>query len=567
MKKYFLLSLLAVFVGCATLYAADYAELLKKLDGDYQKSLKTDTWWQGTTRNPNSHLDVFKARDEIRNLKNAAFGSDEKIAEINAFFVDALKKDIRPETKVWILEQLAGIGTAKEVPVIAELLKSDNRLLKDAAVAALVLIPGSEAEVALKDCAYSLKQKTVAKPAYMPNETKMPMAIPYVTEAEVEAWMANYDKLDELVKAQTLAALAVRNNKKYNAVAVAAMNSDSEILQKAGFFALEKLATKDDVPALLAWAKKDRGVVIRICSFIVADGFDEALIAILNNAKDADDVLMLTEILARRATDIRAIIFAKTTAEECPNRLALMQQITRITTPADTEKLVASALRFPLGAERDAAENLIASCLAGNATPVVALIGKYNLEDLFSIIGRIGGAVAMAEVNKGLASTDASMRQATIRALQVWPNAKFADQMFAVATDDVYTADQKVSALRSFIRVISLPDNKIGISISRDGKLEKLQAAFKIATRVEEKRLILSRLAANRTVKSLQFAVSCASDKELAESAYAAIADHAHDNVLRQQNMEVFGPAMELVIHNSSNKDLVERVKRYKNQK
>ena len=131
----------------------------------------------------------------------------------------------------------------------------------------------------------------------------------------------------------------------------------------------------------------------------------------------------------------------------------------------------------------------------------------------------------------------------------------------------LYTPEQKIAALRSFIRVISLPDDKIGIGISKDGKLDKLKEAFKISTRVDEKRLILSRLAANRTVKSLQFAVECAADPELAEAAYAAIADHAHDNVLRQQNMDVFGPAMDLVINKSTNKDLVERVKKYKEQK
>lgn len=173
----------------------------------------------------------------------------------------------------------------------------------------------------------------------------------------------------------------------------------------------------------------------------------------------------------------------------------------------------------------------------------------------------------MVEVNAGLASADADLRNASIRALSVWPNAKFADRMFAVATDGSYSEEQKTAALRSFIRVISLPDDKIGISISKDGKLAKLQEAFKIAVRVDEKRLILSRLAANRTVKSLQFAVECAADPELAQAAYYAIADHAHDNVLRQQNMDVFGPAMDLVIQKSTDKNLVERVTRYKNQK
>ena len=81
--------------------------------------------------------------------------------------------------------------------------------------------------------------------------------------------------------------------------------------------------------------------------------------------------------------------------------------------------------------------------------------------------------------------------QAAIRALSVWPNAQFADKMFEVATADGYTPDQKIAALRSFIRVISLPDDKIGIGISKDGKLDKLKEAFKIATRVDEKRLVV----------------------------------------------------------------------------
>lgn len=573
MKKYFLLTLLALLGVCASLQAADFAELLKNLDSDYSKALtaETNVSWLGTTGNPNGNLDVFKARDEIRAMMNDAFGSAEKTAELNAFFADALAKNLRPATKVWILEQLGAIGTAKEVPAIAPLLASDQKIVVDAAAAALALIPGPEAAAALqKDCAACkgpLAQKTTPAPALKPNEKAMPFALANAPKADVDQWLAKYDQLDELTKAQTIAGLAARNDKQYRSYAVAAMNSDSEILQKAGLVALEKLASKEDVPALLAKCAADRDLVMRICGFIVADGFDDALKAALAKAENPEDVLLLTTILTNRATDIRAEIFAKTMAPECANRLALLQQISKITTPADSNALVASTLRFPLGGERDAAENLIAACCGGDASSVIALIGKYDLEDLFSIIGRIGGDAAMAEVNKGLASADTDVRKAAIRALSVWPDAKFADKMFSVATDGTYTADQKIAALRSFIRVISLPDEKIGIGISKDGKLAKLQEAFKIAARVDEKRLILSRLAANRTVKSLQFAVECAADPELADAAYFAIADHAHDNVLRQTNMDVFGPAMDLVIEKSTNKDLVERVKRYKTQK
>ena len=132
---------------------------------------------------------------------------------------------------------------------------------------------------------------------------------------------------------------------------------------------------------------------------------------------------------------------------------------------------------------------------------------------------------------------------------------------------DKIVVEAAATALRAFIRVISLPDDKIGIEISKDAKLEKLQKAFDIATRIEEKKLILSRLEANRTLNSLNFAVKCASNPDLAEDAYEAIAEHAHDGWLRQQHVAEFASAMELVVNNSKNKELVERVKRYQTQK
>lgn len=575
MKKYVLLTLLAAFFGCVSVHAADYADILKRLDSDYSQSLtaETNVSWLGTTGNPNGNLDVFKARDEIRALMNEAFGDAAKTAELKAFFVDALQKDIRPTTRVWILEQLAGIGTCSEVPAIAAQLDSKDRTVVDAAAAALALMKCPKALEALESkkdlpaCQAALAQKKEPIPAWMPVEAQLPLGLSNAADSVVDQWMANYAQLDEMTKAQTIAALAARKAVKYRGVVIEALNSESEILKKAAFLALEKLAAKEDVDILLAKAAEDRALVIRLCGFIVADGFDEALKARLVKAENVEEALLLATILTDRAVDIRAEIFAKTTAPECANRLVLLQQIAKITTPADVEPLVASTLRFPLGGERDAAENIIAACCAGDAAPIIALKGKFALTDLFSIIGRTGGDAAMAEVNAGLTSSDAAVKNAAIRALSVWPNAKFADKMFAVATDGAYSDDQKVAALRSFIRVISLPDDKIGIGISKDGKLEKLQEAFKVAVRADEKRLILSRLAANRTAKSLKFAVECAADPELAEAAYAAIADHAHDNVLRQSNMDVFGPAMDLVIEKSTNQGLVDRVKKYKTQK
>lgn len=574
MKKYTLL-FAALLLTCGTVLAADFDALLTRLDADYTKEIaefQSDSWL-GSTGNQYGSLDVFAAREEFYTLVRDAQGAPEKLAEINAFLAGSLSKNLRNETKVWILTQLAATGTGKEVSAVAPLLDSTDANLVNAAAAALAKIPGSEAQAALqaKGSLPAVKgvlyQRTTANPAWMPNESTMPFALSTAPQADVDAWMAKYDQLDDIQKAQTLAGLTARQDKKYRNVALAALKSESADLRKAGFLALEKLATKDDVDALISYFDTDAGLTIRILGFIEADGFDAALKARWLAEQDNNRWLQMLEALCTRRVDVRREAFAKAAQDDCPSRLAILQQLSKVTTAADTPQWVAALLKFSAGGERDTAENLLAALCNRDATPIIALLGQYSAAEIYPAMCRTGGDAAKAELVKGLASQDAAVKEAAVRGLSVWPDATFSDEMLAVATGSGYSPEQKISALRAYIRVISLPDDKIGIQLSRDQKLEKLQNAFALSTRVDEKKLILSRLAANRTVKSLEFAVKCASDPELSESAYLAIADHAHDNALRQANMEQFLPAMNLVIENSKDQGLVDRVKRYKEQK
>ncbi len=573
--KYTLLAFVvsALLTACAS--AADFTGLLDRINADAttQKSMAATESWLGRTDNPYGDTDAFKARDEFYAAALEAFGSAEKTAEINAFLVDSLKKDVLPETKVWLLNQLANSATEAEISAIAPCLDSKDQPVVDAAAIALSRIPGQKAVDALNAKASlpavktALYERNREIPAWKPVESAMPQAISNATAEQVDAWMTGYDKLDELQKAQTIAGLAARQDKKYLPIVLDALKSDSEYLKKSAWLALEKLGGKDQLDALLSNLDADAGKTIRIAAFIEAPGFDDALKAKLNAETDPGRYLSLVTILCNRSCDIRAEVFAKTTQKECASRLALLQQMAKVVSVESVPELVASALQFPAGGEKDAAENIIAQACLSDATPVINLLGKYSPEQIYSIIGRTGGDAALAEINKGLASKNDDVREAAVKALSVWPNAKVADRIWEVATDASYSKGQNIAALRAYIRVISLPDDKIGIGISKDAKLEKLQKAFDTATRVDEKKLVLSRLAANRTVNSLNFAVKCAADPELAEAAYYAIADHAHDNTLRQQNMAEFGPAMELVVKNSKDKGLVERVQRYQSQK
>ncbi len=582
MKKYMITLAIALSMISANLMAADFGDLLQRMnsrDFTLERDVVTGRGgvYVGELVNPHSETPMFKARDEFRaKMAEAQSAKDDAaLSELCDFIIDAMKADVSDETKVWLLEQLGYIGTDKNVPAVAELLKSPSKRIVDGAAVCLGKIPGDAALKALQDnkdvpaaAAALVGRLTPAIPSDS-VENVFPLKISKASDAEVDEWLAKFDDLDDWAKEQTLAGLTARDNKKYRDYAIKALNSDSPELQKAGFLALEKMATADDADVFVKRLATDRDLTIRICSFVVADGFDDALLKALDASKDAQQFKDLATILANRAVDVRPRIFSKTMAADCPDRLSLLQKAREISTPEDAPSFVASIVQMPRGKDRDAAENLLASLCNKDATPILAMVGQvpeaYN-EVLYTLAARTGGDAAKAAVEKLLASSNNAEKALGLRVLNVWADGSFVAKMEELLDSGTLNDAQFTALLRSFIRTVSLPDDEIGIEISRDGKLEKLQKAYKMATRSDEKALVLSRLAANRTEKSFEFAIQCADEKDskVAEAAHKAIADHVHDTILRKQFPELAAKGVEKVLSDSKDQALIDRVKVYK---
>lgn len=574
-KKSVAAALTVILMFGASVWAADFGDLLLRLDSrDFSAEKDTMTGmgsvYVGETTNPHAETIMFKARDEFRAKVAESRTSDEMRAALCAFILDGVKSDVSIETKVWLLQELAALGSGADVAPLTALLTNEEQRIIDAAAFALAKIPDASAAEALEKnraipaVAAALLVRDAPILPRDSSESAMPLALGKATDEQVSEWLAGYDALDDEMKARTLAGLTARDDKKYRDYAISALDSENVTLKKAGFLALEKMATAADAERFLSYLAVDRDLAIRLAGFVVADGFDDALKSRLAEAADSARFLDIATILVYRAVNIKPEIFAKTMSPECADRLALLQLAGKIATASDVPNLVASTLRFERGKERDTAENLVAGVCLGDASPVISLFGQFPADALYPMICRTGGTAAAEELSKALKSTNAAEKTAALRALPTWADAQFAEAMMTMLTDEELNDAQSVPILRAYIRVMSLPDDKIGIKISRDEKLANLKKAFALAKRPDEKRLILSRLAANRTEKSLAFAVECASESELAEAAYVAIADHAHDTILRKQYPEEMTKAMDLVIERCQNKDVVERVKVYK---
>ncbi len=582
MKKYSLLLVLVASMFATNLWAADFGDLLERLNSrDFSAERDVVTGrgsvYVGELVNPHSETPMFKARDEFRaKISEAQKANDEAaINDLCQFIADAMKSDVSDETKVWLLEQLGVIGTDKDVPTVAALLKSPSRRLVDGAAACLGKIPGDAATKALQDnaeipaAAAALVCRNTPVIPYGTVENVAPLKLSNATEEEVDEWLKKYDELDDWTKEETLAALAVRDNKKYRPYALKALESDNANLKAAGFLALEKLATAEDVGIFVQKLAENRNLTIRLASFVVADGFDEALLAAFDNATDAQQFSDLATILSNRAVDVRPRLFAKTTSDNCPDRLLLLQKARSISTPEDVPSFVASIIKMPRGKDRDAVENLIASLCNKDAQPILNLVGKLPAEYndlLFSLVARTGGDAAKEAITKLIDSPNEAEKAMGLRALNVWSDGQFSAKMEELLASDKLADSQWIALQRAYIRTISLPDDQIGIEITRDEKLEKLQKAYDSAKRPDEKALVLSRLAANRTAKSLEYAISCASEKDdkVVAAAHKAIADHVHDTILRKENPELAAKGVDIILSNSKDKDLIERVKIYK---
>ena len=580
MKKYICLAGAVLFAVLPFLSAADFGDLLNRLDSrDFsaEKDVLTGQGgpYIGEQTNPHSETPMFKARDEFYAMMSDALGNDEKCAELSSFILDAVANEsVSIETKVWLLHRLGEVGLAANVPAVAALLTEtsdqESQRIVDAAAAALAKIPGDEALKVLEEkqsipaVAAALLSRQTGPISFDTVETEMPFALSNASEEDVDAYLAGYAQLDDDAKARALAGLAARDDKKYRSYALEAFASDNPVLKNAGFLALEKMATADDVDVILSNFPNALGGTVQLASRVVADGFDEALKARLDNATDADEFLNIATILTNRAVDIRPDIFKRTTAPECPDRLRLMQRACDLATADDIPNLVASTFRIPRGKDHDAAENLVAGVCNGNASPIIALLGKYPPAAIYPMMCRTGGDAAKTELERALSSNDPKERTAAFNALPNWADASFYQTMKDILTSGDCPKSMYTPILRAFIRVISLPDEKIGIQMTRDEKLEQLKEAYSLAQRPDEKKLILSRLAANRNVNSLKFAMECAEDPEVQDAAYEAITAHAHDTALRKEYPELMTEAIQIVIDNSKDADLVKKIEVYK---
>jgi HEAT repeat protein len=157
------------------------------------------------------------------------------------------------------------------------------------------------------------------------------------------------------------------------------------------------------------------------------------------------------------------------------------------------------------------------------AGPILAALPGANNEarlTLLDLLKNTGGADALQAAQAATTDPNADVSDTAVRTLAAWPDSSAMDDLLAIAKTSTSQAHQ-VLALRGYVRLVGIAD------MTPDQKVALVQAAMPLAKRVEDKRLVLSGLAAVKDPAALKAVDGYLDDPALQEAAAASAVEIA----------------------------------------
>jgi len=308
------------------------------------------------------------------------------------------------------------------------------------------------------------------------------------------------------------------------AAALQTVKDGREHLRAAAVRALAHLGTPADVPLLadLATTGDDaiRETALNSLTGLYTAGADAAIIELLGKADPKTRVTLIRSLVGRRAMPA---IPALLRAADDPGpsgavRFEARKALQALPDAGAVPALVALLERSRSPEERQIAERAIAAACRKIADPqqrieplLTALAGADAAKQclLLPALGRVGGPKALEIIRTAIADADPKVQDAAVRALSNWPDARADDDLLRIARSGK-TEQHRVWALRGLVRVVSVPGQK-----PPQEAASLLRQAMALADRTENRKLIVSRLAAVQVPDALTQALAAMDDPDL----------------------------------------------------
>ncbi|HOX39177.1 MAG TPA: HEAT repeat domain-containing protein [Candidatus Brocadiia bacterium] len=399
------------------------------------------------------------------------------------------------ESEVVRASSLVGLSEASSedaLPLVIPALREDSRILKAAAVR----------------CIREMKGTSVGK----------------LMEEELP-------KLPPADQVLLIGALASRGGSDVKTVISRSAGSANEDVRVAALGALRQVGDASSLPLLITAAagqsKREGGVAMAsIVGMRVADA-DSALITFVNKGPAAERRVVI-EALAHRKADAATPALLQAARDEDPGvRIAALESLTILAAPKDMKDLAAVLLKASSQTEMKAAEKAVVATAGRNADKAVAadeLLSRLpqitDTKIRCSVIRALGGIAndkVLAALVKEKDSEQSEARDAAVRALAEWPDAR----VYATLRDMAIAGKnetQRVLALRGAARVLPLDAARSGPDTVAE--FSKLMGAAK---KPDERKMVLAGMAELKSLEALNAILPMLKDQTVRMEAAHAV--------------------------------------------
>ncbi|MEX2380838.1 MAG: HEAT repeat domain-containing protein [Opitutales bacterium] len=352
---------------------------------------------------------------------------------------------------------------------------------------------------------------------------------------EIDAEHATVRIADELpslsspVQVLVIEALVARDDSAGQPAVVAAVGSESEEVRLAALRGLGRLGDASVVTRLAKVAATgaggERGAAREALTRLRGEEVDVAIASALEIAEAPYRVELISAISARKPDFAVDVLRNAALDENAAVRLEALRGLSSLAGEDDLSFLLSRVLDAEEDNVRAAAVRAFETTslrVDDESRSVEEILSVLDSADdsskaaLLRVLGRLGGGRALAAIRGAQDHPSPEVRDAAIRALADWPDAAVLEDLLSIAGE----ADElthRVVALRGYLRVLGLPGNR-----PLEERLEWYKKGMAVASRPEDKRMVLASLPASGSLPALKMVEPYLSEDSVKNEAAAA---------------------------------------------
>jgi HEAT repeat protein len=324
-------------------------------------------------------------------------------------------------------------------------------------------------------------------------------------------------------QAETIMLLGMRGDTAALPAVSGFLASKDAAVRTASIHALGELGGANEVAELLKQMQSAefKPAAIEALSRLDAPGVDAALIQQMQDGGLKAEAIPVAEM--RNCRVAAPALLKLTTDSDATVRHAAWSGLATLASSSDMDAMMKLVLDIGDPREKAFAEKSIKDfcgqavdtekCMAA-VIPYYAQASGSTKLFILDIAANVGSDNALGLAKDALKSGDKELYNKAVRSLAAWPNTKASPTLLDLV-ENAPDETTRILALRGFIQTATYEGNA-------GKRLKMYEDATKLATRIEEKRLVVSGLGASKNDKAVDLMVRFLDDAEVRNEAEAA---------------------------------------------